>query len=308
MTHVRTMNLALTLALATVFAALFAFAVAPQAAQAETEEVGNDLIITPDEGEEWTYIGELRSWEKGTKKDPAVITVKPGKYYVPRTFLQSYTTINAKGATFRSTSSGGFFVGGEDYKYKKKKGYTHLTNVTINGGTWECRKSNSLGTMMKVSHAKKIKFKNFTIKNCYGTHFIEWVGVSDSSITNVKLTGAYTLKDNTNEAIQLDNCLNSTVAPDCEPHDGTPCKNIKIKNCTIKVPKMPVGIGTNYACKKKSTNIKIIGCNIKTKIYAISLVMTNKTQVKNCKFHKSNLRDHYTAVGMKTSGNKYYRK
>ena len=136
--------------------------VLPQPAFAERVVKGNDVYITPDEGEDWTYV-KLAPIPKGTKADPAVINIAPGNYVVPRTEMQNYTTINAVGAHFMSSSSGGFFYGGQ--RYPKKKGYTHLTNVTINGGEYICRKSNSKGTIIKFTHAKNINLTNFSMRN-----------------------------------------------------------------------------------------------------------------------------------------------
>ncbi len=277
----------------------------PQSAFAERIVKGNDVYITPDEGEAWTYV-KLAPIPKGTKANPAVINIAPGNYVVPRTEMQNYTTINAVGAHFMSSSSGGFFYGGQ--RYPKKKGYSHLTNVTINGGEYICDKSNSKGSIIKFSHAKNINLTNFAMRNCYGTHFIELVGVKNAKLTNLDITGVYTLKDKTNEAIQLDNALNERVAPKCKPFDGTPCKSIKITNCNIIVPKMPIGIGTNSACKKRSTKISITGCQIAARYNTVNLPETKSCKVKNNVFYKSKMSKTKSAKKLKASKNKFYKK
>ena len=241
----------------------------------------------------------------GTKSDPQVITFKPGKYTISRQMLKSYTTIIAKGATLRlySTSSGGFYEGGQSSK--GKGGYTHLTNVKIVGGKYLCKSNNKSGSMMKFSHAKNITLSNFSVNNCYGTHFIEFVGVANSKIDKVKLTGVYK-GDSTNEAIQLDNALNASVAPSCEPFDGTTCKNVKVTNCTIKVPSIPFGIGTNYFCKKPASNITIENCDITAGINSINLRSSTNCTIKNCVSRGADIRrNDASAKNLKESGNTF---
>ena len=103
--------------------------------------------------------------------------------------------------------------------------------------------------------------------------------VKNGKISNVKISGKYR-GDSTNEAIQLDTCMNSSVSPQGAPWDGTPNQNITIEKCRISVPAMSVGIGLNSKARKKSSNIKIIKNKIKVKKYPVYLNKVKKVTVK----------------------------
>ena len=115
--------------------------------------------------------------------------------------------------------------------------------------------------------------------NAYVERFIEFAGIKNGKISNVKISGKYR-GDSTNEAIQLDTCMNSSVSPQGAPWDGTANQNITIEKCRISVPAMSVGIGFNSKARKKSSNIKIIKNKIKVKKYPVYLNKVKKVTVK----------------------------
>ena len=260
---------------------------------------GNDVTISM-KGTGWVTVpSSAYGTKKGTKNNTRTITYKPGKYIVPRLALDSYTTIKGTGATFKHSSVAGYYVAGE--LDNRPGGYGHFKNVKIIGGDYIANSSCS-GSIMKFSHGENVTLSGFSLKNCYGGHFIEFVGIRNSIIENVKLYG--TFKGGADqEAIQLDNANNGTQAPYCEPFDGTPCDNVTVKNCTIDVPKMGFGVGTCYYCQKLAKNITVEGCDIRVKTNAIKPHQSDHFKAINNTFHKADLLRSTTAYNFVEYGN-----
>lgn len=268
-------------------------------------------------------------WDHRTK--PITINFVAGAtYYIDGTInLFDDVTINAHGATIKQVTNGkpifinAHFIGSNNVfnmKPKSVKGYNRCKNISINGGTYITTgkpdpkaKKSKYGkykhgySCFLFMHAQNVHIDGATLVNNYNGHFIEFAGVKNSSITNVTIKGKYT-GDSTNEAIQLDTNYNKANSPTGAPYDGTPCKNITIQNCNINVSKMSVGIGTNYQCKKTSSNIKILNNKIKVKKYAVALYKCKNITVKGNTFHKGKLYKHSTAKKVKASKNKQKKK
>ena len=223
---------------------------------------------------------------------PTIVFSKNATYYVDCTImLYDKTTVYAKGATIRQVTPGKpIFINAyyKDSKYnkgamKKVGGYNRAKDITVNGGTYivtgkpaKDAKKGKFGAYkagysnFMFMHGQNIVIKNCTITNNYNGHFIEFAGVKDGTIRNVTMNGKY-IGDYTNEAIQLDTCMNSSVSPQGAPWDGTSNRNITIKKCTISVSGMPVGIGHNSVAKKKSQNISILKNTIHAKKIGITM-------------------------------------
>ena len=249
-----------------------------------------------------------------------VVNLVPGKTYYISTTLKLYdnVTINANGATVKQVTNGksvfinALYKDSTDNTGSKKKigGYKRCSNITINGGTYITtgKRSNDVKwskggwaggySSFLFMHGNKIKISGVTIKNNYNGHYIEFAGVKNSKIENCTFTGKY-VGDSTNEVVQLDTAYNSSVSPQGAPWDGTCCKNITITGCKFNVPKMPVGVGTNYACKKKSSKITVTGNTFKVKKYALAFYKCKGVVAKDNKFKKGKVYIHSTAKSVK---------
>lgn len=224
-------------------------------------------------------------------------------------------TLDATGATITQKAVGkGFginarYYGSEFAKGVKTGGYNRCKNITITGGTWvgttkpDKTKTKKYGWYSGYSaflfmHGKNVTIQNATITNNYNGHCIEFAGVKKGVIKNCTFKGKY-VGDTTNEVIQLDTNYNSSVSPTGYPWDGTPCKNVKISGCKFKIA-MPVGIGTNYQCKKQSSNITISKCTFtKVKKYAVALYKCKTVKISGSSIKKGRILKHSTASGVK---------
>lgn len=198
-----------------------------------------------------------------------VVTIPNGTYYISKTlYIQSNTTLKlSNGAIIRRSDSGltKNMLKNSDAKHVSSKAteYTLSQNITISGGTWDggnINKAKSTCNLLYFGHASNIVIENTTIKNCYGSHAIEFAGVKDSKIRNCKISGfRYDSSYFTSEAIQLDICYkdsaNGAWAPGFK-QDKTVCTNIVIEKCTIT--DYPRGIGVHhYMNGYRCNNIKI---------------------------------------------------
>ncbi len=191
----------------------------------------------------------------------ATVVIPAGTYYLDNNSLRisSNTTLIADGATiiFRGGSRDiPMLVNDEDSQVSSASagGYNHASNITVQGGTWDGNaKATAPANIFHFSHASNITITGATLKNCCGTHFIEFAGVKDSKITNctfkdfIKKSGvSYKTSDPTaslktndagevsivSEAVQLDFCEQKTSSGS-PPFDGTVSKNIEVSGCTF---------------------------------------------------------------------------
>lgn len=150
-------------------------------------------------------------------------------------------------------------------------GYGKTQNITVSGGTWDgnCTSGNVKETLIYICHAQGVHLSGMTIKNCCGSHFIEFAAVSGGTIRNCKISNFvlmngvdYSDLDSdtqtsgtsiSSEAIQLDFALENTSGG-AAPFDGTPCKSIEISGCTFSNCLSGVG---NHHVEKVNQSITI---------------------------------------------------
>ena len=203
-----------------------------------------------------------------TEKAPLIVQVPAGKYYISsalRIYSNTTLELDTDATIVRTDDTKGMLV-----NYNGTAGeYSQLVNVTVSGGTWDGNITSDDGgdanrstDLFCLWHGNNITITNTTLKSCRGTHFIELVGVANSTIDNVTFkdfvkssTIVYDYsKDSSNatdgtvsirsEAIQLE-YANETVCSGAEPYDDTVCKNITITNCTFD--NCLNGIGNHHA-------------------------------------------------------------
>lgn len=192
-----------------------------------------------------------------------VITVPAGTYYISDVlYIQSNTTLNldTNATIYRSDKAlsknmlknAVRIVENKKVKYKSTgyTGYTLSQNITVNGGTWNggnINKSTKSTNLIYLGHADNVQVTNTTIKNCHGSHALEFAGVQNGLIRNCNFSGFRYGDDNyTSEAIQLDICYQSgnTEWTPGFSLDKTTCKNITIEYCNIV--DYPRGIGSHH--------------------------------------------------------------
>ncbi len=197
--------------------------------------------------------------DMATETDMTVINIPDGTYYLDDTlFIHSNTTLqlSPNAVIYRMTAEyDGALLLNTDWEYYANSvgGYDLSHDITITGGTWDggdLEEADAVGDLIYIGHARNITIQNATIKNCYGSHAIEYAGVKDSAIRNCTITGFRYRPDKfTAEAIQLDVCYKdgSGIWTPGFILDKTTCKNIVIeKNTIIDYPR---GIGVHHTLK-----------------------------------------------------------
>ncbi|MBR1731665.1 MAG: glycosyl hydrolase 53 family protein [Ruminococcus sp.] len=156
----------------------------------------------------------------------------------------------------------------------KKTNYNSLKNVTIEGGTWKVKwneKAKRSTSTFRFAHAQKITLKNCTIDTNYISHAVELIACKNVTITGCKLMAKGKQKnDKYAKPLQIDIATKATapaIAAFGKKYvNGQICKNITVKNCTVKGSR---GICTNKTdtengkwLGKHHINVKIIGCTV----------------------------------------------
>jgi hypothetical protein len=207
-------------------------------------------------------------------------------------FIGSNKTIKAKGATVYQNSPDTPIL----INSCTKTNYKSLKNVTINGGVWTMKKidkpSRSTSTF-RFAHANNIKIKNARVDTNYISHALEIIACKKVLVENCKLIAKGKQKNDIYaEPLQIDISTKAT-APVIAQYGkkfvkGQTCKNITVKNCTVKGSR---GICTNKTdteggkwLKKHHFNVKIIGCKVTgMKTEALCLHNVAGVTVKNNK-------------------------
>ena len=193
--------------------------------------------------------------DKAGEDHKIVVTVSGGLYYIGSTLcIQSNTTIQMDSASTicRSTTSVNMLkVTDAAHKTTPYYGYTLGHDITITGGTWDggnISKATVTKNLIYIGHSQNVTVSNTTIKNCYGTHALEFAGVINSTITKCTFTGFRYAPDRfTAEAVQLDICDKDSSGTEWTPGytmDGTTCKNITLSSNTFI--DYPRGIGSHH--------------------------------------------------------------
>lgn len=189
--------------------------------------------------------------------------------------------------------------------------YSNLKNVTINGGIWKNSSSAGFkGTMLRISYATNISINNATVYANYTGHGIELISCNNVTINNCTLKAQGKCpKNSVEEQLQIDLSTPKT-APGLyrlnrKLCNGTPSKNITVKNCTIKGSR---GICANFAgseakyrkARNYHSNITIENCNVTgVSAEAIALFNTRSATVRNCKITtKTPLKRNSYSVGL----------
>lgn len=200
--------------------------------------------------------------------DHLTVYLPAGTYYISGPlYIHSNTTLHLdKDACIKRNAAGlehNMLKNADaDHKTDLTGSYDLSTNITIEGGTWDggdIANATSARNLINIGHANHVVIQNTTIRNCFGSHLIEFAGVSDSQIRNCTLTGfRYRGSLLDSEAIQLDVC-HSDEDGSWNPAflaDDTFCQNIIISNNTIR--DYPRGVGNHHALDgKHNLNITI---------------------------------------------------
>jgi hypothetical protein len=174
--------------------------------------------------------------------DGGVVEFPAGRTYCVSTFIVCHanTTVQAYGATIKSihASRGVFrnFYGDDEYAE-----YAGESNIAILGGTWDGN-AYSLGkggvvtgttNIMSFIHCSDITVRDATFRDTSGAHALEFNAVDGARVENCRFGG---FADNTidqsrvtSEALQID--IAKTGSSSIGLFDGTPCKDISVRNC-----------------------------------------------------------------------------
>ncbi len=240
-----------------------------------------------------------------------VIQIPKGTYYISNTlYIQSNTTLNmASGAKiYRSKSAlGKNMLRNTDSKHKTSGHgkYTLSQNITINGGIWDggdISKSKEGCNLVYIGHADNVKLIGTTIRNCHGSHALEFAGVQNGLVRSCKFYGfRYDNDLYTSEAIQFDTCY-SDWAPGFTK-DKTTCRNITVEKCTIS--DYPRAVGSHHVLSgAKYENITIRNNKIKrtsASTQGKSIVGIFLMGVKNAKITGNTVTGYYYGAMIKQS-------
>ncbi len=191
--------------------------------------------------------------------------------------------------------------------------YSNFKNLTINGGIWKNSSSKGLdGTMMRISYASNISINNATVYANYKGHGIELISCSNVVVNHCTLKARGSCpKTCVEEQLQID-LSTPTTAPGLyrlskKLCNGTPCKNITVKNCTVQGGR---GICANFAnagneskyrrAGNYHSNIRIEKCTVTgISAEAVALFNTKSATVKNCRITaKTPTSRSYYSVGL----------
>lgn len=181
------------------------------------------------------------------------------------------------------------------YKAKSIGKYRGTKNAKLTAkGKVVFNMKNITGLAVIAVHCQKIEISGITFKGMNKNHYIEVNGAKNVKIKNCRFQKAKkgTLKSHyVKEAINIDLADPFTGGIGCTwaKQDKTPCKKIKIENCTFTG--MSRGVGThNYSQTGKGENIYHSGITIKNNTFknlydaGVYLMNWENTKIINNKF------------------------
>lgn len=191
--------------------------------------------------------------------------------------VYSNTTINATGATIKSTSSNAALLASATAKnfgnVMYEDGYQKTQNITVIGGTWDG--NGVIGQIVRFVHSSNVVLDGLMVKNCTNTgHLITFEGVSQALVQNCTVIG-HSGMGQYKEAIHLDIVHNSVTTPNLMSgeYDDLPNRNITIRNNVIK--DAANGIGSHGAVRGVYHQNIVIANNDISNIREMALLIFN---------------------------------
>ena len=286
--------------------------------------------------------------DKATKKKPITVKVPKGSYKLNSTVhIYSYTTLDVRKVTLKdaSSKSHSMLITGTNGKYKKyknyntskaTKGYNGFKNITIKGGTWISKKSNT-STIIRLFHGKNITMDGVTVSGGGCTHQVEVAAINGFKVKNctfkdfgkdkagekqealqldtpcaTKVFRAVYLDGTVMKNVEITGCTFSNVPRGVGSHtllNGAYHENIKINNNTFKNVKEEAIVALNYkGCEIKDNKIEKCGAGILVQFYKATPESIFTTTFDGKKAYKGKIQyDADTIISDNTITTKYYK-
>ena len=180
--------------------------------------------------------------QRASSENPCRVIIPPGNYQLSGTIcMYSNLTLCAEGAVLTKTSTDKRVLLRLGNRTESAGGYDGYQNVTIEGGTWNCnyeavegKDENGGFVGFRIGHATNVTIRNVTFLNNLKSHFVEFAGVKNATVTGCTFRGYYeAYEGGGQECIQLDACLDY-IFPGYQPFDGAVCENILIEGNTFE--------------------------------------------------------------------------
>ena len=254
------------------------------------------ITVVDDSGPVEVYtVDELRSAIGSARADRSIeIHVAPGTYNIESELrIWSNTKLLLDpGATIKYTGQAGYPIlrgshfDEDGYRCYETSGacphggYDQCSNVVIRGGTWNRNSPNTDNSNVFIfRHASGIEISDMTVSKC-SNHYFNLSGSENVLVSNVVFTapvkytgsdpdvwGKFAVGDKdrykTIEAIHLD-AITKGGEPNCQPRDGTPCRNVLVVDCDFVG--VFAGVGTHHVAKDavpespRATGIEVRDC------------------------------------------------